>query len=326
MLFGPSPYGLRLINMLLFLGGAVLLFRVARVAFGKVPAFAGLAIVLFVPTLFFWSISLLKESLYFFLTATVVASAYEVVRGGPRRRVAIVVAGALALWAMRDLRPGAVLLTGGGVTAGLLLYAATATRRRLAVAVVVALAFGGLALSQPMVKQRLQSAIDQAAIMHIGHVFTVGHPFKLLDEGFYVKWYPDPRLTPGESARYAVRALVSFAVVPLPWQMATRSELVFLPEHLLWYMLLLLAPAGVLVGARCDRLFTCLLVGIIIPASIVVAFTNGNVGTLIRFRGLVTPYLVWLGALGGCAVLQYMVTRGANARGIAPDAPMMEHA
>ena len=34
-----------------------------------------------------------------------------------------------------------------------------------------------------------------------------------------------------------------------------------------------------------------------------VALTGGNIGTLIRHRGLVVPYLVWLAAFGACTLL-----------------------
>jgi len=64
LLFGPTPYSMRLLNSVLFTIGAVLLFRVARSGFGPLPAAGGLIVMLFLPTLFLWSISLLKESSY----------------------------------------------------------------------------------------------------------------------------------------------------------------------------------------------------------------------------------------------------------------------
>ena len=62
--FGPAPYGIRLLNALLFTGGAAILFRLVRSAFGAIPAFGGLLVVLFLPSVFYASVSLLKESLY----------------------------------------------------------------------------------------------------------------------------------------------------------------------------------------------------------------------------------------------------------------------
>ena len=50
---------------------------------------------------------------------------------------------------------------------------------------------------------------------------------------------------------------------------------------------------------RRDPLLVSLLVGYVLPTAAVLALVNGNVGTLVRLRGLVTPFLVWIGALGG---------------------------
>ena len=43
---------------------------------------------------------------------------------------------------------------------------------------------------------------------------------------------------------------------------------------------------------------TSLFIGYVLPTAIALALTNGNIGTLMRMRGLVTPYLMWVGVLG----------------------------
>src|SRR6266550_4054345 len=75
VLFGPTPYSMRLLNTLLFLIAGILLFRLSRSAFASLPAFIGLAVFLFLPTLFYWSISLLKEPLYLLGTTLVISGA-----------------------------------------------------------------------------------------------------------------------------------------------------------------------------------------------------------------------------------------------------------
>jgi hypothetical protein len=47
-----------------------------------------------------------------------------------------------------------------------------------------------------------------------------------------------------------------------------------------------------------------LLLGFVIPTAAAVALTSGNVGTLVRLRGLVTPYLLWVSVLGYCVLLE----------------------
>ena len=140
--------------------------------------------------------------------------------------------------------------------------------------------------------------------MHAGHVFTVGHVYKLMDEGFYMTpatpsaW--DLELSDPQAFRFLVRAASSFVVTPWPWQMRSRSELAFLPEHVFWYLMIVALPFGVVAGWRINPLATALLLGLAIPTAAVVAVTNGNVGTLLRMRGLVTPYVVWISAMGLC--------------------------
>ena len=41
-----------------------------------------------------------------------------------------------------------------------------------------------------------------------------------------------------------------------------------------------------------------LLIASVLPTALVVAMTTGNVGTLIRHRTLIVPYLVWISAMG----------------------------
>jgi hypothetical protein len=40
--------------------------------------------------------------------------------------------------------------------------------------------------------------------------------------------------------------------------------------------------------------------------------TNGNVGTLVRLRGMVLIILVWVSALGLCALLERVLARAAR--------------
>ena len=57
------------------LAGAGLLFRVMRPRYGMLPASLGLVVVLFLPSLFYASISVLKEPLYFLASSICIAAA-----------------------------------------------------------------------------------------------------------------------------------------------------------------------------------------------------------------------------------------------------------
>ena len=319
MLFGPTPYSMRLLNTLLFTIAAILLFRVTRFAFGPLPAIGGLVVMLFLPTLFLWSMSLLKEPLYLFGTTLVITGAIGAVRAQTTAsRVAAIAGAAAGLAIVSDLRPGAMplaLLGLGCGIAGLWLFS-SAKRFVLTAALVVVAVFA--LMSQPSAQQRVTSALEAAAKTHTGHVFTVGHAYKLLDEGFYINPITPSAstmtLTAAEAARYVMRAAASFVTVPWPWQLASTRELVYLPEQTLWYVIVVLLPIGLVAGWRRDPVVTSLLAGYTLPTAAALALTNGNVGTLLRLRGIVIPYLIWLSAVGFCAALQ---RTAASSRGTA---------
>jgi hypothetical protein len=312
VLVGPSPYGLRVLNAALFLGGVLLLFRMTRRAFGAFAAFAGSTVLLFLPTLFFWSISLLKESFYFVLTVAVLAALIELTQTSSwRRRALCAIAFAASLVALRDLRGGAVALAVTGVGVGLSAGYILARRSRIAIAAAVMAAACLATAVVPSLRQRAIVAVEEAAKANAGHVFTVGHGYKLLDEGFYVAPTAkrEYQLDVAEAGRYVVRAVTSYLLMPLPWQMETTGELAYLPEQLFWYVLLLLLPIGAVAALKRDRTIAALLVAYILPTAAVVALTTGNVGTLIRHRTLIVPFVVWVSAVGFASLMHWVLRR-----------------
>jgi hypothetical protein len=300
LLFGPAPFGMRLVNAALFVAGVLVLFRLVRNAYGFLPALVGMTILLFLPSLFVWSISLLKESMYFLLTASMLVATVTIVRA-PSWRVRLRL-GALCIALLVGiglLRPGGVGLTVIGIAIGITLWLLTRRLRFTVLAFAIAVPLVVAAVRMPQVQVRVMGALQASARMHGGHAFTVGHSYKVLDPEFYtVPTFYTWTLTPAQAGRYVFRALGSFVLVPAPWQIESQAELAYLPEQVLWYVLVALAPLGIVAGFRRDALVTAMQIGFMAAAATGVALTSGNVGTLIRHRALTTPFLVWFSALG----------------------------
>ena len=319
-LFGPTPYSMRLFNTVLFMTAGLLLFRTVRSAFGPLAAFGGLTAMMFLPTLFYWSISLLKEPLYLLGGTLTLTGAIAAARTAARRdRVLPVIAIVAGLVLTSGLRPGGFALAVLGLVCGILVlvFFSSPLRHKLAVAAAgVAIVLGVLAT--PTVRERLASALDSAAKTHAGHVFTQGHAYRLLDAGFYVApvaAVDSPvTLTAAEAARYVIRAVVSFIVVPVPWELASTRELSYLPEQLLWYVLVALFPIGLAAAWKRDPLVVSMLAGYIVPTAVALALTNGNVGTLLRLRGMIIPYVVWISAAGFVSLLEHYASTSGHAR------------
>jgi hypothetical protein len=313
-LFGPAPFALRLVNTTLFVLGGALLFRLIRRAYGFLPAMGGLTILLFLPSLFVWSISLLKESLYFLMTAALLVVTVAIMRDGTLRgRLRLAVLNAALLVAIGLLRPGGVSLSLAGLLLGAVLWATTLRMRNAIVVAALLVAAIVVSVRVPAIENRLLAVVQSSARTHGGHVFTIGHSYKLLDPEFYVMpTFYTWTLTPAEAGRYVVRAFASFITVPTPWAVESPVELAYLPEQVVWYLLVLFAPIGIVAGFRRDALVSSMLLGYLAASAAGVALTSGNVGTLIRHRALSTPYLVWFSALGVVVFITWLASRAQS--------------
>lgn len=310
VLFGPTPYSMRALNGLIFVAAAAMLFRTIRPAFGATTSLIALVVLVFLPSLIVGSISLGKDPLYFLITAVLFTTVLMMSRRGTALSIA---AGAgitvSSVFVLDGMRRGGAALALASIAMALPAPWLLATWRRAAVAVAVFASVVAAALMIPAVHAHAIDAITTVSKTHAGHVFTSGHAYKLLDDGFYFNPGPSPfTLTDDQALRFLVRAAVSFTITPLPWEMASLKELAFLPEYVAWLVILAFAVPGTIAGWRRDPRVTALLVGFIVPTAVAVAVTTGNVGTLLRLRGLVTPFLVWLSALGALTVAEYLLT------------------
>lgn len=314
-LVGSAPYGVYLFNIALSVAGSVVLYRAMRSTYGPAVGIGGLAILLFMPSLFFWSVSAMKESFQFFLTAVGLVATAKTwhARTWTRKCGALIIA-VLAIAALGTVRREIALAIGvGGTGVGLLAFLITRRAWLFAAAIVLLPAVCAVALRQPAVQDRVLNVLRPAAVAHLGNVHTEGHHYKLLDERFYAL-EPIDSMTLPEASRYVARALVSFAVTPAPWQVTSSWELAFLPEQMLWYALIVFAAFGVVPGLRRDATTTCLLCGYIAVGAATISIASGNIGTFVRHRDIVTPFMIWLSVLGIENVLAKMVASARAAR------------
>jgi hypothetical protein len=303
VLVGPSPYGVHLSGIALYLLAAVMLFRMVRRSFGSVPAILSLTVLCFLPSLFAWSISVLKEPLYFLLTVSCIALMLAVVRAGWLKRVGAAAALVVAIVALGTVRQGGAALTGGGIVLGLVVAWLVLRPRALVVAIIALPIATGAVLRDPLRQIRAYEYVKTAARQHWGHVQTPGWTYKLLDEHYYDEVSSIEGLEFIDAARFVIRAIERYFTVPWPWEAESTAALAYLPEQIIWYLIVALLPCGVVSALRRDALLACLLMGIGVVAAVGIALLNGNVGTLVRLRVLALPYFTTVSAAGLCDVL-----------------------
>ncbi len=72
---------MHVLNATIFVTSVIALYRVVRPVFGGLVAMAGLALLLYLPTLFVWSASALKEPLYILVAVAELDRACSTSRG-----------------------------------------------------------------------------------------------------------------------------------------------------------------------------------------------------------------------------------------------------
>jgi hypothetical protein len=221
----------------------------------------------------------------------------------------LVLLAVISLVLLDDLRRAAGVLAGAGIALGVVLRLVLARPARAAIAGLAVIGAVAAGAQSEAARSRFLDGVNAAAGIHMGHVYTVGHAYKLMDEAFYVRPGRQSPMTLEQSLRFVARGAASFVLTPLPWQIRTRGELALLPEHMLWYVMLALAPIGCVAGWRRSPWLTSILAGYALPMAAVIALTNGNVGTLVRLRALVTPQLIWIGTIGVLAVMAILIER-----------------
>jgi hypothetical protein len=318
---GVSPYGVRLLNIAFYIAAVLLLHREARLRFGRVPAAFGLVVLLFTPTLVVWSLSVLKEPLFILSSAATVVLAREIVAPAAwPRRLAMILAFAAAAAAFQAVRDGGVAFVALAVSSGLAVGALVCRPRLLlALAIAVPIAIGAM-LRLPDVQLKAYAAVQSMARQHWGAVVVSrGYGYRSLDDRFYTDLNSISSLGLGETMRFLGRSVAYYVVVPRPRDVQSIWAAAYVPELVLWYALLAFAAAGALFAWRRDPLLAGLLIAHALLIAAASAFTDGNIGTLVRHRGLAMPYLVWIAGVGGAELL------GAAARRAAvPSVPLLQ--
>jgi hypothetical protein len=311
---GDAPYGLHVMNMVLYLCGVLGLYRLARASYGGVVAMAGFIALLTLPSLVLWSISVLKEPVNVLMITVELVAAVMLVRA-PRwhqRLLAVVVVVAFGA-AMESLRTGGLLTAAFGTIVGLMFTFVLSRGRRFFIAVFAVPVAIALLITLSPVQDRVMARVRQAASYHAGHVVTPGYSYRLLEPRYYADFRAKTRrLTPPEAVRYSAKALWAYFAQPLPRETWSRSMLAYLPEHVTWWVIALFLPLGFYAGLKRDVLVTAMLAAHAMAAIAIVALSSGNIGTLIRHRSLAMPYVIWLAAVGA----HECVLRVASARAI----------
>ncbi|MDP2905976.1 MAG: hypothetical protein Q8O22_06740 [Candidatus Omnitrophota bacterium] len=321
-LFGYSPVTVKLINSLLFIISVYIIYRYLLDNFGQKTAFIFLPLALFIPSMFFWSISGVKDQMIVFFFISGIFSLLYLVKAIKNRKSFFIICGYaplifLSAAGIRLFRPAALpvfyLMT--GLVGSLYVFVSLQAYHKL-IKVGIFLSVTCL-LATPAARDlscRVYKRFTYASIAKsMVYQYDAVTRYQIYPERYNydekMKKIGITKFNPPSVKEFAVMTLTGFYHVffsPVAWFSRSKTELLASPEGHFMLITFFWAACGIFFCFRNLKLFT-LALPIIVPFFVLLAmltYFEGNVGTLVRHKSVLLPFYCAILAIGigGAAV------------------------
>jgi len=290
--FGFVPLALKFINCLFGALIAVIMYFLSRDLFGVRIAKWVYCSVMFFPSMFYWSLSNLKDPLVILLFCTIIWLTIKI-----QRR--------FSLWPLISALPLVVLFWH--------------YKRDLIIPLLCMMIFIVTVLSHSKIIRLLSIFLIILLIMPLflqidfapflqrvisrqrGIVQTGGKIYRLYEDKFY-DGFTTPEMVRGISpvsfTKSFAKGWAYFMMSPFLWDISSKSQLFGFLQMVAWYCVLFFAIPGALYGLRHRFRESMAVLFVIILMGSGFAMVEGNIGTAFRHRDMFTPLILMFAVLG----------------------------
>ena len=293
-LFGAVPLLGKCLNALFGVLTGIIVYFISRDLFGIKTAKLSCALTLFYPTLFLWSITNLKDTLLiFFLTLSI----FYYVLFQRLKQPRILFLFLLSLFLFSAFRSHAIVITMLILLAILFINIKWNLKKALAVGVLVMMVF-----SSGPIKQKLSvytyKLIEQqgASVSSGGSVYKI-YPARFYHEGY--KAYNETVPIQGEELLASLgKGMLALVFKPYFSEINNIYKVSFYPIVVANIFLLFFFVMGTIHTLRLNCRSGIFLITLFSLISVLIALSEGNVGTMIRHRDMVIPIYMIFASFG----------------------------
>ncbi len=301
-LFDYSPLAAKFMNCFFNSMAGVIVYAIAKRIYTVRIAKISMLFFMFFPTLIIWSTENLKDSLFLMLTLLSLWSLLQFQTNRRKIYLALLFLIVALLIGIR-LKTFVKFFVIVSAVSAVLFYATVILKnnlKRLAVTgIIIAALLLGIGIQRKIdIYAHIKPFVIKSMTTHIGHITTGGTNYKLFPDSFYTRSDALDNITPRDTARYLIKSSFYFLLVPFPWDVETRHQLLFLPQTLLWYIYLCLAVIGTAYSLNKHRRDSLSLILYVLAVTFCLGASSGNIGTVIRHRDLISPIIFILSAVG----------------------------
>jgi hypothetical protein len=297
-LFGIVPVLGKCLNSLFGVLTGILVYFTTKKLFGiKTAKLAGILTVFF-PTLFFWSITNLKDSIFIFILTFVAFSFTSFLK---TRKVKYLLLLALLLPLIALYRTGIIAL----LIIPMLVCALVNKKWLFAKVVVIfilslTLLFNSQAHNYLLKKIREKDNFSNIVMRQKANGDSAESAYVIYPERFYnyhryENVYP---ITVNELIPSFTKGFTFLMFKPFPWDIDNKAKLAFYPIAVLWLVLFPFFIIGLFFSFRKEYGSSIFLILLFLSIAIMLSLTEGNIGTMVRHRDMLTPIYLIYSSLG----------------------------
>lgn len=295
--FEPLKFSGRLINILFGVLNGIFVYDIVKGSFEKKTAKISAVLVTFFPSILIWSLDFTKEPIFVFMLTIMLWSLLRFGKTNNLLYIALICFAALIQSTIRKH----FWMIGLAIFIPSLFLVLKISFKKKAMLVVMAIGITAvISMNHRINYSPVRVGIEKILHQHIGSVGTGGFCYRILDDKYYSVAVNNPieNITTYEILNAFVTAWPHFLLEPYVWDIQSKPMIMVIPQIILWYLLLIFALLGVVVGFRYNWKFTLVTVGYVLLMSSIIALCSANIGTVFRHRDMVTTFYLIFSSIG----------------------------
>lgn len=295
--FGPLKFSPRLLNCLMGVGLGIFIYYIGKEIFGKRCARLSSILTVFIPSLFLWSLVLLKEIPFIFVGCVMLWSFTRFQKTNRIIFLCILFLAILVQGTIRTVFPTAFIMA--VFILSYFIISEISWKKKIAISLCI------LILMCPFVQRiDFRRAINDQMVEVLnygrGIINTGGLTYKIFADKYYSggSMNQSNYISAIDFTKGFFKGWFYFLLVPFPWKTSTGLQLVSYAQVILWYLFIPFIVIGMVVSLRYKWKESFVIFAYIITIGSAIVLHSGNIGTVFRHRDILTPLFLIFASLG----------------------------
>jgi hypothetical protein len=292
-----SLFSDKLINCLIGTLTGIVIFYIAKEIFNKKAAKIVSILVVFFPSLFFWSMTNVRDPINILLVALIILLIIRSQIKAKAKYFILLFLSLLLLFTIRQYVFFPMLI----IVLFSLLVLAFRKLKNKAMFVLLAIIFLAVLFNFTGQGGALKNKIfdfDSVAkkiySLNTGILSQKGYYYKIYDDDFLV----NGRVDKLKFMKAFFKGWAYFMFTPFPWTLSSINQIITYPQVIIWYLMFPFAFIGMLLALRYRFNVSLSLLCYVLLLTSLYALVEGNIGSAMRHRDLLTPFYLIFSSAG----------------------------